>query len=205
MTLYDRPFYIPVILDVSSLKETELEAFLESVAAHRPEELKYPSDHALDVAKQLASKGYPSLARPMPLDISSPEAIQLFARSLKLFNESCYVRKEPSATAVQRKVTTTADFARIVDDLTLQQDSITLSNIFKTGALKSKVFWTVRSMPLNSRIARTVVPVARVTSKKAAEERLITVLASIDQAILHSDDEERVTFKKNNNPSFQYR
>lgn len=205
MSNYDRPFYIPVILDVSALKETELESLLQSLEQYKPCELTYPSQYALEVAKQLAEKGWPSLARPLPLDLSSTEAIQIFARSLKMFNQFGLVRKEPSAATVTKKVTSTVDFERIVDDLTIQQDGISLSSIFDTARLKSKVYWTSKTTPLNGRISRTVIPVNRVTSKKASEERLTALVTAIDSAILHSVEEETVTFKKLNNPNFQYR
>jgi hypothetical protein len=202
---YTRTHKIPVILDLSNLKEDDATALIESLSEYRPEQIVYPSFYALEAAKEMAAKGYPSIARPLPLDISSVEVMQLFSRALRRFNEFAYVRREPDPSRIIKKVHTTDDFVRIIDDMTLQQDDLTLSNIFGTAALKSQVYWTDSTSPINSRLSRTVIPVARVTSKKAAEERLEGLKVLIEDGLQLSQEEERVTYSKPGNKEFRYR
>lgn len=202
---YDRSYTIPAILDLSNLKPEEASEFLESIAEFSPTMVQYPSEHALDIAKELAAAGWPGLARPMPLEISSQEALQIFARSLLRFNTHGYVRKEPDASRINKKVESTADFARIVDDLTTQQDKITLSNIFKTAELKSSVYYSLRSTDVNRCISRSVIVVQRAKTKNQIEERKNLVTRLIKDAIEGAEAEERSKYNKPQTSNFQYR
>lgn len=202
---YDRQYFVPVILDMSAVKEQDIPNILESLREFSPSELTYPSQYAVENAKYLASKGWPSLARPLPLNISSTEAVQIFARSLKSFNEFAAIRTEPNPSAVNKKVDSTADFERIVDELTLQQDGITLSHIFSTADLKSKVVWTRKQTPINAKLSKTVISVTKSMGKKSAEDKQSQLVAAILDGIRTAEEEEMVTFKKQPGKPFQYR
>jgi hypothetical protein len=204
---YDRSYSIPVIIDLSDLKEEEAQVVIEGIQKYAPQELKYVSDYAIQVAEEMKAKGYSaSFSREMPFEISPTEANVLFANCLKLFCGSSAVRRTPDTSRVVKKIESARDFARIVEDLTLQQDNISVSQIFRTGELPSSVFYTYRRSPLNSRLSRTVLPVPKGGGKKAQEEKVNTLLKLIEEGIELST----VAASANNsmNPSlkkFQYR
>lgn len=203
---YDRSYSIPVIVDLSDLKEEEAQVIIEGMQKYSPRELKYVSDHAIECAQEMARKGYPSLAREMPFEVSATEVNVLFANCLKAFCGSTALRRTPDTSRIVKKVETVKDFARMVDDLTLQQDNISVSQIFKTGELPTTVFYTFRRSPINNRLSRTVLPVPKGGGKKAQEEKVVTLLKLIEEGIELSN----VAASANNsmNPSltkFQYR
>lgn len=205
--MYDRSYTIPVIIDLSDLKEDEAQAVIQGIEQHTPIQLGYVSDYAIQVAEEMKAKGYTaSLSREMPFEISATEANVLFANCLKLFAGTSAIRRTPDTGRVSKKIESTRDFMRIVEDLTLQQDNISVSQIFRTGELQSNVFYTFRRTPLNSRLSRTVIAVPKGGGKKSQEEKIQTVLRAIEEGIELS----RVTAAANNsmNPSvtkFQYR
>lgn len=203
---YDRSYSIPVIVDLSDLKEDEAQIIIEGMQKYSPRELKYVSDHAIEYAQDMAHKGYPSLAREMPFEISATEMNVLFANCLKSFCGSTALRRTPDTSRVLKKVETVKDFVRMVDDLTLQQDNISISQIFKTGELPTSVFYTFRRSPINNRLSRTILPVPKGGGKKAQEEKVATLLKLIEEGIELS----QIAASANNstNPSlnkFQYR
>jgi hypothetical protein len=205
--MYDRSYSIPVIVDLSDLKEEEAQIILQGIEKYAPVQLGYVSDYAIQVAEEMKTKGYTaSLSREMPFEISATEANVLFANCLKLFSGSTAIRRTPDTSRVVKKIESTRDFVRIVEDLTLQQDNISVSQIFRTGELQSSVFYTYHRTPLNNRLSRTIIVVPKGGGKKSQEEKLVTVLKTIEEGIELS----RVTAAANNsmNPSlkkFQYR
>lgn len=203
---YDRSYSIPVIVDLSDLKEEEAQVIIEGMQKYSPRELKYVSDHAIECAQEMARKGYPSLAREMPFEVSATEVNVLFANCLKAFCGSTALRRTPDTSRIVKKVETVKDFARMIEDLTLQQDNISISQIFKTGELPTTVFYTFRRSPINNRLSRTILPVPKGGGKKAQEEKVVTLLKLIEEGIELSN----VAASANNsmNPSltkFQYR
>lgn len=203
---YDRSYSIPVIIDLSDLKEEEAQVILEGIQQYAPKQLQYVSDHAVECASEMARKGYPSLSREMPFEVSATEVNVLFANCLKAFCGSTALRRTPDTSRVVKKIETVKDYARIVDDLTLQQDNISVSQIFKTGELTTSVFYTYRRSPINSRLSRTVVPVPKGGGKKAQEEKIATLIKLIQEGIELSTI--AATANNSMNPSltkFQYR
>jgi len=205
--MYDRSYSIPVIIDLSDLKEDEAQVIIQGVEKYSPIQLGYVSDYAIQMAEEMKTKGYAaSLSREMPFEISATEANVLFANCLKLFSGTTALRRTPDTSRVSKKIESNRDFMRIVEDLTLQQDNISVSQIFRTGELQSNVFYTFRRTPLNSRLSRTVIAVPKGGGKKSQEEKIATVIKTIEEGIELS----RVTAAANNsmNPSlakFQYR
>lgn len=102
MKLYDRPFKLPVILDLSKLSPEEVTTLVSALEEDTPVELSYPAEHAIEVSKDLAAKGWPSLARPLPLHVAPTECMQIFAQSLKRFNQHAHLLRNPD-TSVDRK------------------------------------------------------------------------------------------------------
>ena len=65
--MYDRSYTIPVIIDLSDLKEDEAQAVIQGIEQHTPIQLGYVSDYAIQVAEEMKAKGYTaSLSREMP-------------------------------------------------------------------------------------------------------------------------------------------
>lgn len=204
--MYDRSYSIPVIVDLSDLKEEEAQVVIEGLQKYAPQELKYVSDYAVECALAMSKKGYPTLNKELPIEISATEMNVLFANCLKEFCGTTALRRTPDTSRVLKRVETVKDFVRIVDDLTLQQDNISISQIFKTGELRSSVFYTYRRSPINNRLSRTLLPVPKGGGKKAQEEKISTLLKLVEEGIELS----KITASANNsiNPSvtkFQYR
>ena len=204
--MYDRSYSIPVIVDLSDLKEEEAQVIIEGMQQYAPQELKYVSDYAIDCAAAMSKKGYQTLNKELPIEISATEMNVLFANCLKEFCGSTALRRTPDTSRVVKRVETIKDFVRIVDDLTLQQDNISISQIFRTGELQSSVFYTYRRSPINNRLSRTLLPVPKGGGKKSQEEKVSTLLKLIEEGIELS----KITASANNsiNPSvtkFQYR
>lgn len=203
---YDRSYAIPVIIDLSELKEEEVQTVLEGIQQYSPKELVYVSDFAVNCAEEMTRKGYASMGRQMPFDLSATEINVLFANCLKSFCGSTALRRTPDTGRLIKRIESTNDFTRIVEDLTLQQDNISISQIFKTAELPTNVFYTRRRTPVNSRLSRSVLPVPKGGGKKALEEKITTLNKLIEEGIELS----RVSSSANNsmNPSlskFQYR
>jgi hypothetical protein len=207
MTLYDRSFKLPVILEIENLSEEDRVVLLESLKEFQPRELSYPSEHALDVCKDMSQKGWPSLARALPLNVSSAECVQIFARCVKRFNENATIRRTPDTSRVDKTVKTVADFARIVDALTAQQDDITLSHIFKTDLATSNVFWSSNSTAINEKLSDNVIKIHRLgENEKDVEKRTKGLVKQISKCIETTRNSDTVTFKDaKNKQTFQYK
>jgi hypothetical protein len=204
--LYDKPFYLPVIVEVEDLKPEDQEAVIESLARFKPVVLQYPTDFAIEVASEMANQGYPSLTAKFPFTLSSQECNVLFAKSLKIYNQNVYVRREPDASRLQKKVESSYDFIRIVEDLLLQQDSITLSQIFCTAEQNTQVFISTFRTPINSRLSRTVISVQKASTKKAQEERQEKLETQVTAGISLFNEEHGLSgSREHSDKPFQYR
>lgn len=203
--LYDRSYRIPVILDLSDLKAEDAQDFLASIADYNPLQLSYISDFAEESLKEMGQQGYPSFSKPMPYNLTSTELLQCFARSIKRMNSNGYVRREPDASRLDKHVATKEDLVRLIEDLTLQQDSITLSQLFGTAELGSNVYYTFNRTPINGRLSHTVICVPKGSSKKSTEERTRNIRNIIDNGIKLSKEEQNISFTKEPQTNFRYR
>jgi len=200
---YDKPFYLPIILDLSGLTPSDKEImipFMEEIGA---EMIKFVSDFTLPAVNTMLTHGYPHLAQS-PNTLKRPEANQLFARSLKLFNPKAVVNRDPDASRIDLSVNDVSDYVRIVDALTLQQDNITLSQFWDIGNLSTVPHYVTRATPLTSRLSRNVVRVPRAQSKKALEERVEFIKAEIEKAFKLQTEELEAEFKRSVENVFRY-
>lgn len=205
MGIYDRSYSLPVILDLSALKQADFEEFLDYLNQNHAKELRFPMDSALDQARELSSRGWPSFAKSLPFDVSSTETMQLFARTIKAFNPNSLVRRDPDSSRMNRRVEKPDDFGRLIEELLLQQDNISLSAIFKTAERDSEVYWTRRSTPLSGRLSKNVVIVSRPLGKKGVEERNAYVTEQIAFGLERARQEDLVRDNKPTDANFRYR
>lgn len=206
MQIYDRAYKLPVILETPNLSEEERSVLLKSLQEFEPQEITYPSQYAIEVCKDMSKRGWPSLARPLPLFVSSSEAVQIFARCIKTFNENANIRRVPDTSSVSKKIESVKDFEQLVDDLTAQQDDITLSHIFKTDKVLTNVFWTTGGEKINAKLSDNIIRISRLgETEKDVEKRIKSIQKQINSALESAKESGKVTFKDEKNSTFRYR
>ena len=201
---YDKPFYIPCIVDFSALKPEDVQPLLDLLKGFNPQELKYVSDGVPAVLAEMQVRGYPNIAN-YPVHLSSQEANVVFARCIRAFNEFGAVRREPDASRVNRTVTSVNDYMRLVDDFTVQQDSITLSQFWGTANIKTAVFYTTRASIVCDRLSRNVIRVGRAKTNKLIEERAEKLYSDVNMVVNNVSKVEQEEFQKTLDNIFVYR
>jgi hypothetical protein len=196
MVFYDKPIYLTCVVYLPAFKGFQEDVIKYLVENHAAAELKSPLSYAVEVAKTMSTSGYPRYSK-LPLVVSTEEGMVLLSKCLKLFNNSAAVRTNPIPARVNREVNKEKDFIRIVNDLLLQQDNISLSQIWNT-AIIPKIVWTSVETPLNGRLSRTVIDtVAQATGekKKPTLDQVISELnASIQDAIVYAAKQENESY-----------
>lgn len=206
VTVYDRAYKIPVIVDVSSLPDESKEKLFTALSEFEPKTLSYPSEYAIEIAKELAARGWPSLARKLPINVSPTECEQILARSLQRFNAFSHLLKKPNPSVINKHIESPADFERIVDDLVGQQDEVTLSQMFGTADRSTDVFLTNRTTTINSKLSDNVIGVAKLgETEKATETRLRSIIKQIHKSIEAAKESEKVTFNDSAEHNFRYK
>lgn len=180
---YDKPFSLITVIDLSELNKSDQEAVSTYLTKkYNAWPMSYPSDFAKESVEEIAKRGFLKFRDKPPYTLTTDEAIVLFLRCMDKFNTHAVMRTTPNTLRVQKGIVNEKDFTRIVDELTLQQDSIALANIWKLPELPRIAFAT-REHPLNGRICREVIQMAGdYIGKRKFEEKMNELDARIDAA-----------------------
>jgi hypothetical protein len=137
----------------------------------------------------MGEKGHPNL-KVCPTTLTSSEVVELFSRCLKKFNIHSNVRTTPNPTRLNKEVRGPFSLREIVDTLTLQQDGISLSQIYQLFD-KPRVAYTTKSNPLNGRLGKFTVNLGKeYIGKKRMEERIQALELEIQDAINMAKEQE---------------
>jgi len=176
---YTRSLYFDIIIDISKLKADDREAVAEYLELeHKAYRLTYPSDFAIEVAKRMATHGHTNLNKT-PAIIKPEQMAELFVRSVLKFNVHGQVRNSPRVQGINKQINSDKDYVRIVDDLSTQQDGISLSQIYQM-AKRPKVAFCDRKNPLNNRLGRARLDLGH---EFIGKKKLIPTLAAVKEAI----------------------
>jgi hypothetical protein len=191
---YDKSVYLSCIVSLPTFKgfADEVTKFLQDTFSAK--QLVYPMDFVPEVLKEMVEGGYPKFAR-LPFTLTGEEALVVLSRCLLKFNTFSSIRVQPTPARVNRDVMKEKDFARIVEDLLLQQDSISISQIWQTNDLP-KVVYSNTETPLNGRLSRSVVatmPVLEGKKKPTVE----LVLEHVQKEVLAAIQLAKETEEKN--------
>ena len=181
---YDKPFSLITVIDLSELNKSDQEA----VSAYLTKKynawpVTYPSDFAKEAVEEVGKRGFLKFRNKPPYTLTTDEAIVLFLKCMDKFNAHAVMRTTPNTLRVQKTVINEKDFTRIVDELTLQQDSIALANIWKLPA-QPRIAFAIKEHPLNGRLCRAVITMpGDYIGKRKFDEKMNDLDALIDAAI----------------------
>jgi hypothetical protein len=197
MKFYDKPFYLSCVVQLSTYKSNKDEVAKFLTEKYGAKELTYPFDFVNEIVKELTTKGYPRF-KTLPVTLTAQEAIVLLAKCLQKFNNQPALRIEPNAVRLNKEMKTAKDFIRIIEELLLQQDSISLSQIFQTMELPKVVFTNTNTI-LNSKFSRTVIdtlPELTEGKKKSLEQLLEGVSNQVNTALVHATSLEKAAYEE---------
>jgi hypothetical protein len=185
MTLYyDKPFSLISIVDLSELGKSDQETvanYLTKKYAAWP--VAYPSDYAKEAVEEVAKRGFLKFRNKPPYTLTTDETVVLFLRCLDKFNPHAVLRTTPNTLSIQKGIVNDKDFTRIVDALTLQQDSIAMAHIW-TLPERPRIAFSTKAHPVNTRICRTVITMpGDYIGKRKFDEKMVELDALIDEAI----------------------
>jgi hypothetical protein len=181
---YDKPFSLITVIDLSELNKADQEA----VSAHLTKKysawpVTYPSDFAKEAVEEVGKRGFLKFRTKPPYTLTTDEAVVLFLKCMDKFNPHAVMRTTPNTLRIQKAIVNDKDFTRIVDELTLQQDSIALANIWKLPE-QPRIAFTTKDHPLNGRICREVIQMeGEYIGKRKFDEKMSDLGALIDGAI----------------------
>lgn len=193
---YDRPFPLIAIIDVSPLGKNDQEAVIKHLQTkYNAWQINYPSDTAKETAEELSKKGFLKFREKMPYTLTTDEAIMLFTRCVDKFNPVAAFRTTPNTVRIQKTVNNEKDLYRIVDDLTIQQDAITLSNLWNLANVESRIAFTTKPHETLKRICRFVLEMPdEYIGKRKFEEKMNELAARIDTATEHDTVQTQASF-----------
>jgi hypothetical protein len=150
---------------------------------HLAWQVTYPSAFAKEISEELSKKGFHKFKDRYPYHLTTDEAVMLFMRSLDRFNSNAVLRSTPNTLRILKSISNERDLARVVDDLTLQQDNISLTCIFRLANLPNRVAFVTSSHPLNERLCRQVITLGdEYIGKRKFEEKMGELDVLIDAA-----------------------
>jgi hypothetical protein len=193
---YDRPFPLIAIVDLSPLGKSDQEAVIKYLETkYKAWAINYPSDSTKETAEELGNKGFLKFRTKPPYTLTTDEAIMLFTKCIDKFNPQAVFRSTPNTIRLQKSVINEKDLCRVIDDLTIQQDAITLSNIWKLANVESRIAYATRSHDLNRRICREVVEMPEeYIGKRKFEEKMKDLDGRLDAAVEHDKVQAQLNF-----------
>lgn len=193
---YDRPFPLSVIVDISPLGKNDQEAVIKHLETkYGAWAINYPSDSAKEVSEELSNKGFLKFKEKTPYTLTTDEAIMLFTRCIDKFNPQSIFRTTPNTVRIQKNINNEKDLFRIVDDLTIQQDAITLANIWKLANVENRIAYATKPHELNQRLCLTILEMSEeYIGKRKFEEKMNELGARIDAANEHDKVQSQLSF-----------
>jgi hypothetical protein len=181
---FDKSFPLIAVIDLSPLSKSDQEAVANYLTTkYQAWPVTYPSDTAKATTEELANRGFRKFLDKPPYILTTDEAIMLFIKCLEKFNPIYALRSTPNTLRLQKTVTGEKDFVRVVDELTIQQDSITISNLWKLPEMP-RIAFTNRKHPINERLCRTLIVMPdEFIGKRKFDDKMVDLDRSIDSAI----------------------
>jgi hypothetical protein len=172
------------IVNLANLGKQDQENVINHLKTkHNAWPVAYPSAYAKEISEELSKKGFHKFKERFPYHLTTDEAVMLFMRSLDRFNPQAVLRSTPNTLRVIKSVSSDRDLARVVDDLLLQQDNITLTCIFKLANETNRVAFVTSAHPINERLCRQVITLSdEYIGKRKFEEKMGELDALVDAA-----------------------
>ena len=181
---FDKSFPLIAVIDLSPLSKSDQEAVAAYLTTkYQAWPITYPSDTAKATSEELAQRGFRRLLEKPPFTMTTDECVMLFIKCLEKFNPTYALRSTPNTLRLQKAVNSDKDFVRIVDELTIQQDVITFSSLWKLPEMP-RIAYATKKHPVNERLCRTLIVMpAEFIGKRKFDDKMLDLDRSIDSAI----------------------